>query len=110
MMMMKMVIKMIIVMTMMIMVVMMITGDDDDDYMSNNSNNDNTPYPHLLPPHPHLPTPSPVIDNSLVVKVSIWKAVGPGFDSRSCCVDFSGSSHASDLKIATPVTTMPGAW
>ena len=24
--------------------------------------------------------------------------------------DFSGSSHASDLNIGTPVATLPGAW
>ena len=24
--------------------------------------------------------------------------------------DFSGSSHTSDIKIGTPVATLPGAW
>ena len=33
----------------------------------------------------------------------------PGFESRMRR-DFSGSSHTSDLKIATPVATLPGAW
>ena len=27
-----------------------------------------------------------------------------------CCGDFSRSSHASDLKIGTPVATLPRAW
>ena len=26
------------------------------------------------------------------------------------CLDFSGSSQASDLKIGTPVAILPGAW
>ena len=33
-----------------------------------------------------------------------------GFDSCVCCGDFSGSSHTRDLKIGTPVATLPGAW
>ena len=33
----------------------------------------------------------------------------PAFESRSR-LDFSGSSHTSDLKIGTPVATLPGAW
>ena len=28
----------------------------------------------------------------------------------TCAGIFSGSSHTSDLKIGTPVTTLPGAW
>ena len=28
----------------------------------------------------------------------------------ACAGIFSGSSHTSDLKIGTPVTTLPGAW
>ena len=32
-----------------------------------------------------------------------------GFESR-LRRDFSGSSHSSDLKVGTPVTTLPGAW
>ena len=38
----------------------------------------------------------------LVVKASASRAGGPGI--------FSGSSHTSDLKIGTPVATLPGAW
>ena len=45
----------------------------------------------------------------LVVKVSGSRAENPGFESR-LRRDFSGSSHTSDLKIGTPVATMPGAW
>ena len=33
----------------------------------------------------------------------------PGFESR-LHQDFSRLSHASDLKIGTPVATLPGAW
>ena len=32
-----------------------------------------------------------------------------GFESR-LRRDFPGSSHTSDLKIGTPVATLPGAW
>ena len=45
----------------------------------------------------------------LVVKVSASGAEDPGFESRLQW-DFSGSSHTSDLKIGTPVATLPGAW
>ena len=45
----------------------------------------------------------------LVVKASASGAEDPGFESRSRR-DFSGSSHTSDLKIGTPVATLPGAW
>ena len=45
----------------------------------------------------------------LVVKASASGAEDPGFESR-LRLDFSGSSHTSDLKIGTPVTTLPGAW
>ena len=45
----------------------------------------------------------------LVVKASALRAEDPGFESR-LRRDFSGSSHTSDLKIGTPVATLPGAW
>ena len=45
----------------------------------------------------------------LVVKVSTSRAEDPGFESRLQW-DFSGSSHTSDLKIGTPVATLPEAW
>ena len=45
----------------------------------------------------------------LVVKASASRAEDPGFQSR-LWRDFSGSSHTSDLKIGTPVATLPGAW
>ena len=46
---------------------------------------------------------------SLVVKASAWIMEDLGFES---CLpwDFSGLSHTSDLKIGTPVATLPGAW
>ena len=45
----------------------------------------------------------------LVVKASVSGSENPGFESR-LRRDFSGSSHISDLKIDTPVATLPGAW
>ena len=44
-----------------------------------------------------------------MVKVSASRVEDPGFESR-LHLDFSGSSHTSDLKIGTPVATLPGAW
>ena len=46
----------------------------------------------------------------LVVKVYATRAEDPGFDSRLHRGDFSGLSYTSDLKIGTPVATLPGAW
>ena len=43
-----------------------------------------------------------------VVKASASGVEDPGFESR-LRRDFSGSSHASDLKIGSPVATLPGA-
>ena len=45
----------------------------------------------------------------LVVKASTSRAEGPG-SNPACAGIFSGSSHTSDLKIGTPVATLPGAW
>ena len=45
----------------------------------------------------------------LVVKAFASGAEDLGFESR-LRRDFSGSSHTSDLKIGTPVATLPGAW
>ena len=42
-------------------------------------------------------------------KASASRAEDPGFESRLRLI-FSGSSHTSDLKIGTPVATLPGAW
>ena len=42
--------------------------------------------------------------------MSVSRAEDPGFDSRLRCGDFSGSSHTGDLKIGTPVATLPFAW
>ena len=44
-----------------------------------------------------------------MVEASASGAEGPEFESR-LRRDFSGSSHTSDLKIGTPVATLPGAW
>ena len=45
----------------------------------------------------------------LVVKASFSGAENLWFESRSRR-GFSRSSHTSDLKIGTPVATLPGAW
>ena len=45
----------------------------------------------------------------LVVKASASRAADPGFVSR-LRRDFPVSSHTSDFKIGTPVTTPTGAW
>ena len=45
-----------------------------------------------------------------MVKVSSLRVEDPGFDSCLCRKDFSRSSHTSDFKTGTPVTTMTGAW
>ena len=45
----------------------------------------------------------------LVVKTSASRAEDHGFESR-LRRDFPRSSHTSDLKIGTPVATLPGAW
>ena len=60
----------------------------------------------------YLTKPSLVTDRlvGLVVKASASRAEGPGFESRLRQGFFSGSSHTSDLKIGTPVATLPGAW
>ena len=47
--------------------------------------------------------------DGLVVKVSVSRAEDLGFESR-LRRDFSGSSHASDSKIGTPVATLLGTW
>ena len=46
---------------------------------------------------------------SLVVKASASGVEDQRFESR-LRRDFSGSSHTSDFKIGTAVTTLPGAW
>ena len=44
-----------------------------------------------------------------MVKAPASRVEDPGFES-GLCQDFSGSSHASDLEIDTPVAILPGAW
>ena len=46
----------------------------------------------------------------LVVKASASRVEDPAFNSHLRLGDFSGSSHTSDLKIGTQVTTLPGSW
>ena len=46
----------------------------------------------------------------LVVKMSASRAADLGFSSRLCCGHFSGLCHTSDLKIGTPVATLPSTW
>ena len=46
----------------------------------------------------------------LVVKASAARAEDPRFESRLRQGFFGGSSHISDLKIGTPVATLPDAW
>ena len=60
----------------------------------------------LLGPFPHL-----VCDRlvGLVVRESTSRAEDLGFESHLNW-DFSGSSHTSDLKIGTPVASLPGTW
>ena len=67
-------------------------------------------------PHPPLSVGKLVVHVLLdfpppghVVKASASRAAHLGFDSR-LRRDFSGSSDTSDLKIGTPVSTLPGAW
>ena len=45
----------------------------------------------------------------LVVKASASGAEDPGFESH-LRQDFFQLGHTSDLKIGTPVATLPGAW
>ena len=55
------------------------------------------------------PLPSSHCLGGLVVKASTSGVEDPGFESH-LQRDFSGSSHPSDLKIGTPVASLPGAW
>ena len=45
-----------------------------------------------------------------MVKASASRAEDPGFESRLRRDFFPGSNHPSDLKIDTPVGTLPGVW
>ena len=55
----------------------------------------------------HLPNLTPPC--WLVVEASALGAEDPGFESH-LRQDFSRSNHTSNLKIGTPVATLPGAW
>ena len=79
------------------------------------------PTPSLCPFSPSsLPRPSPFLPPaclflfvchqetaSLSRMPREWKIPG---SNPACAGIFSGSSHTSDLKIGTPVATLPGAW
>ena len=64
---------------------------------------------YTLTPVSSLPRSLSYRLGGLVVKTSTLRAEAPGFESHLRW-DFSGSSHTSDLKIGTPVATLPGAW
>ena len=71
-----------------------------------------TTGPENLPPPRLAVARLPMTINhlvGLVVKVSASRAEDPDFESH-LRQDFSVSSHTSDLKIGTPVATLPGAW
>ena len=60
----------------------------------------------------HYEFPSMSTNNCLVGLVvrhppREWKIMG---SNPTCAGIFSGSSHTSDLKIGTPVATLPDAW
>ena len=65
----------------------------------------------LLPAHV-VYTSHRLLDHlvGLVAKASASRAEDPGFDSCSGLADLTESSNTSDLKIHTPVVTLPGAW
>ena len=70
-----------------------------------------THQPPTTTPHP-LHGPSSVADYCLVgpvVKAPASRAADPGFEPH-LRRDFSWSSITSDLKIGTPMATLPGAW
>ena len=58
-----------------------------------------------------LPTATPILLLLLFLLLlpPRWSS-GKASASRACAGIFSGSSHTSDLKIGTPVATLPGAW
>ena len=60
----------------------------------------------------YSPSPQVLQDNrlvGLVVRRPPQERKIPG-SNPACARIFSGSSHTSDLKIGTPVATLPGAW
>ena len=80
------------------------------DVMQPNNNNNNKTQPVPKPRTQKKIEPRLCIRLvGLVVKVSACRSEDPGFDSR-LRRDFCGSSLTSDLKIGTPVATLPEAW
>ena len=67
-------------------------------------------YQPAVPPWPPLiPVSLPYRLVGLVVRRPPRERKIPG-SNPACAGIFSGSSHTSDLKIGTPVATLPGAW
>ena len=62
----------------------------------------------LPKPDPLSPPPSPLVGQ--VVKASASRAADLGSIPAFACGSFFRPSHTSDLKIGTPVATLPGAW
>ena len=71
------------------------------------------PFAHPVIPHKLFPPPDyPKLTDclvGLVVRHPPRQRKVPG-SNPTCGRIFSGSSHTSDLKIGTPVATLPGAW
>ena len=61
----------------------------------------------LLVPSLEVPTENRLVGQ--VVRRPPRERKVPG-SNPACAGIFSGSSHTSDLKIGTPVATLPGAW
>ena len=57
----------------------------------------------------HVPGETGCSIHYLQTAASALGAEDPGFESR-LRRDFSRSSHTTDLKIGTPVATLPGTW
>ena len=80
-------------------------------FMVDYSARETTPKKSEVPSEPHLYIslfaryhPDRLV--GLVVKAPALRAGS----NPACAGIFSGSSHTSDLKIGTPVATLPGAW
>ena len=84
------------------------TGVESRDSSSSMSSQNSKSLIFVTPPSPP-PPPPPDRLGGLVVKASASGVEDLGFESRLRW-DFSGSSHTSDLKIGTPVATLPVAW
>ena len=69
-------------------------------------------HPFIRSSHPQRTPPTPTASTA---SLAYWlrrpprERKVPG-SNPACAGIFSGSSHTSDLKIGTPVATLPGAW